>query len=98
MTANRAPIQAQYRRLPTTAFSNMNIGATSHEIIDGRRGSEFGPPPDGVAGPQQLPDGRLRVLQVAENQGLLLARFHARRRPAAAPRRLAGVAPPSPPP
>ena len=52
MMAQRAPIQVQYLRPPTTAFSNMNIWGTSHEIVDFRIRPEFGFPPDGETGPE----------------------------------------------
>src|SRR5574337_903520 len=79
MTATRAPSQAQYLRLPTTAFSNMNIRATSHQVVDLRLGAELGLPPDGVPDPEQCANLRRWVVEVPEHQGLFLAPLYARR-------------------
>src|SRR5574337_789062 len=79
MTATRAPSQAQYLRLPTTAFSNMNIRATSHQVVDLRLGAELGLPPDGVPDPEQCANLRRWVVEVPEDQGLLAAGQDTRR-------------------
>src|SRR3990172_6495768 len=79
MTTRSAPIQVQYLRFPTSAFSSATM-RPSHEVVDVRTGPELGLPPDGVASPEESADLRPGVAQVAEHQGPPPARLHARRR------------------
>src|SRR5574337_1241297 len=52
---------------------------TSYQIVHARSGPDLGFAPDGIARLDELPDFRVLVLEIAEDQGVLGRRLHAGR-------------------
>ena len=51
---------------------------TSHQVVNFRRRAQTGLAPDGKILSKEFPDFRVGILQVAEDDGLFLARLDAR--------------------